>query len=78
MSGADISEILRRALEAKVHQTTPAGHAPPVTSADLLVAIDGYKRGAERRGEDPLRPVSLAGDDLVARRSGSATRKRTA
>jgi ATP-dependent 26S proteasome regulatory subunit len=44
MSGADISEILRRALEAKVHQTTPAGHAPPVTSADLLEAIDGYKR----------------------------------
>jgi ATP-dependent 26S proteasome regulatory subunit len=44
MSGADISEILGRALEAKVHQATQAGSAPPVTSADLLEAIDGYKR----------------------------------
>jgi transitional endoplasmic reticulum ATPase len=44
MSGADISEILRRALEAKVHRAAQAGSAPLVTSADLLEAIDGYKR----------------------------------
>jgi len=44
MSGADISEILRRALEAKVHQTAEGDTAPLVTSADLLEAIDGYKR----------------------------------
>lgn len=44
LSGADISEILRRALEGKVHHTAESGTAPLVTSADLLEAIDGYKR----------------------------------
>jgi len=44
MSGADIKEILRRALEAKVRQTVREGSAPLVTTADLLDAIDGYKR----------------------------------
>jgi ATP-dependent 26S proteasome regulatory subunit len=44
MSGADLSEILRRALEAKVHGTAPDGGAGLVSTADLLDAIDGYKR----------------------------------
>jgi transitional endoplasmic reticulum ATPase len=44
MSGADISEIIRRALEAKVHRAAE-GHQPgPVTTDDLLVSIDAYKR----------------------------------
>ena len=43
MSGADIAVILRRSLEAKVHES--AGGAPPslVTTENLLEAIDGYK-----------------------------------
>src|SRR5881409_3488431 len=43
MSGADISVIVRRALEAKVH-AVGAG-APPslLTTENLLEAIDGYK-----------------------------------
>ena len=44
MSGADISEILRRALEAKVHRAAEGGEASLVTTDDLLVAIDAYKR----------------------------------
>jgi ATP-dependent 26S proteasome regulatory subunit len=44
MSGADISVILRRALEAKVHQDADGLQATPVTTDDLLVAIDEYKR----------------------------------
>jgi ATP-dependent 26S proteasome regulatory subunit len=44
MSGADLSEILRRALEAKVHGTAQDGGAGLVTAVDLLDAIDGYKR----------------------------------
>jgi len=44
MSGADISEILRRALEAKVHRAAEGADPPPVTTEDLLVAIDAYKR----------------------------------
>ncbi len=43
LSGADISEILRRALEAKVHRAAD-GQASLVSTADLLEAIDGYKR----------------------------------
>jgi transitional endoplasmic reticulum ATPase len=44
MSGADISEIIRRALEAKVHRAA-AGAAPgPVSTEDLLDSIDAYKR----------------------------------
>jgi ATP-dependent 26S proteasome regulatory subunit len=42
MSGADISEILRRALEAKVHAGEEV--AGPVTTDDLLTAVDGYRR----------------------------------
>src|SRR5881409_596246 len=43
MSGADISVILRRTLEAKVHAV--AAGAPPslVTTENVLDAIDGYK-----------------------------------
>lgn len=44
MSGADISEILTRALEAKVQQAADGGQAGLVTTADLLDAVDGYKR----------------------------------
>jgi len=44
MSGADISEILRRALEAKVHRSAVEADVPLVATADLLEAIDGYKR----------------------------------
>jgi ATP-dependent 26S proteasome regulatory subunit len=44
MSGADISVILRRALEAKVHRDVEGVAATPVTTENLLVAIDEYKR----------------------------------
>lgn len=44
MSGADISEIIRRALEAKVHRVAQGAEPTPVTTDDLLEAIDGYKR----------------------------------
>jgi ATP-dependent 26S proteasome regulatory subunit len=43
MSGGDISDILRRALEAKVHATD--GSTPPVVSTDdLLLAVETYRR----------------------------------
>jgi ATP-dependent 26S proteasome regulatory subunit len=44
MSGADISEILRRALEVKVQRAADGGPTTLVSTADLLEAIDGYKR----------------------------------
>jgi ATP-dependent 26S proteasome regulatory subunit len=44
MSGADISEIVRRALEVKVHQAAAGQPRAPVTSDDLMLAIDSYKR----------------------------------
>jgi ATP-dependent 26S proteasome regulatory subunit len=44
MSGADISVILRRALAAKVHTAAEGATASPVTTDDLIVAIDDYKR----------------------------------
>jgi proteasome regulatory subunit len=44
MSGADISVIVRRALEVKVrHAAERAGDASHVTTGDLLEAIDSYK-----------------------------------
>jgi ATP-dependent 26S proteasome regulatory subunit len=43
MSGADITEILRRALEEKVHVSAAGGQASAVTTQDLLEAIDRYK-----------------------------------
>src|SRR5262249_33142098 len=44
MSGADITEILRRAVEEKVHQVAEGGGASLVSTQDLLEAIDRYKR----------------------------------
>jgi ATP-dependent 26S proteasome regulatory subunit len=44
MSGADISEIVRRALESKVHKAASGKDVTPVTSEDLLLAVDTYKR----------------------------------
>jgi proteasome regulatory subunit len=43
MSGADISVIVRRALEAKVYRAG-SDEAARVTTSDLLEAIDTYKR----------------------------------
>ena len=44
MSGADITEIIRRALEMKVRQVAEGGTASAVTTEDLLDAVDRYKR----------------------------------
>jgi len=44
MSGADITEILRRALEMKVRLVAEGGTATAVTTDDLLDAVDRYKR----------------------------------
>jgi SpoVK/Ycf46/Vps4 family AAA+-type ATPase len=44
MSGADITEVIRRALETKVRQVAEGGTATDVTTQDLLEAIDRYKR----------------------------------
>jgi SpoVK/Ycf46/Vps4 family AAA+-type ATPase len=44
MSGADISEIIRRALETKVHRAAEGVEPGPVSTEDLLVSIDAYKR----------------------------------
>ncbi len=44
MSGADISEIIRRALEAKVHNSGEGAEPGPVTTEDVLLSIDAYKR----------------------------------
>jgi SpoVK/Ycf46/Vps4 family AAA+-type ATPase len=43
MSGADLPVIVRRALEAKVHQAAAGAPASPVTTENLLDAIDGHK-----------------------------------
>jgi ATP-dependent 26S proteasome regulatory subunit len=44
MSGGDISDILRRALEAKVHASAEGEAPSAVTTDDLLLAIETYKR----------------------------------
>jgi transitional endoplasmic reticulum ATPase len=44
MSGADISEIIRRALETKVHRAAEGVDPGLVSTDDLLVSIDAYKR----------------------------------
>lgn len=44
MSGAEISEIVRRALESKVHKAGAGEDPGPVTAHDLLNEIDGYRR----------------------------------
>jgi transitional endoplasmic reticulum ATPase len=43
MSGADISVIVQRALETKVHAAAAGASVKPVTTEDLLDAVDGYK-----------------------------------
>jgi transitional endoplasmic reticulum ATPase len=47
MSGADISEVLRRALEQKVYAAGEGREAGPVTTHDLLQQIDTYRRVRE-------------------------------
>jgi transitional endoplasmic reticulum ATPase len=43
LSGADIAEIIRRALETKVCEKI-AGHEPgPVTTSDILAQVDSYE-----------------------------------
>ena len=44
MSGADISEIIQRALETKVHRMAEGAEPGAVTTEDLLISIDAYKR----------------------------------
>jgi hypothetical protein len=44
MSGGDISDILRRGLESKVHGSVEGAPATPVTTDDLLAAIETYRR----------------------------------
>lgn len=44
MSGAEISEIVRRALESKVHKAGAGEDPGPVTAHDILNEIDGYRR----------------------------------
>jgi ATP-dependent 26S proteasome regulatory subunit len=43
MSGADLSVIVRRALEVKVRAAAEQPGVPPVSTEDLLDAIDSYK-----------------------------------
>jgi ATP-dependent 26S proteasome regulatory subunit len=43
MSGADLSVIVRRALEVKVRRAAERAGASPLSTEDLLDAIDGYK-----------------------------------
>jgi ATP-dependent 26S proteasome regulatory subunit len=43
MSGADLSVIVRRALEVKVRAAAERPDVPPVSTDDLLDAIDSYK-----------------------------------
>jgi hypothetical protein len=43
MSGADLSVIVRRALEVKVRAAAERPGVPPVSTDDLLDAIDHYK-----------------------------------
>jgi len=44
MSGAEIQEVIRRALETKVHLAGAGEEAGLVTTQDLLQEIDGYRR----------------------------------
>jgi transitional endoplasmic reticulum ATPase len=44
MSGADLSTILRRALASKVHAVAEGAAGSPVTTDDLVVAIEDYRR----------------------------------
>lgn len=44
MSGAEIQEVIRRALESKVHEAGAGREAGLVTTQDLLHEIDSYRR----------------------------------
>ncbi len=44
MSGAEIAEIVRRALESKVHRAAEGEEASPVGTDDMVVAIESHKR----------------------------------
>jgi transitional endoplasmic reticulum ATPase len=44
MSGAEISEVIRRALEQKVQEAGDGRDAGPVTTQDLLQQLDAYRR----------------------------------
>ncbi len=44
MSGADLSVIIRRSLASKVHAVAEGAEASPVTTDDLVIAIDDYRR----------------------------------
>jgi ATP-dependent 26S proteasome regulatory subunit len=44
MSGADIAEIVRRALEAKVHQVAEGKAPTQVSTEDVAQAVDSFKR----------------------------------
>lgn len=44
MSGADIAEVVRRALESKVHRVVAGEEADLVSTPDLLREMDGYRR----------------------------------
>ena len=44
MSGAEIAEVLRRALEQKVHAAGQGRDSGLVTTPDLLQQIDAYRR----------------------------------
>jgi transitional endoplasmic reticulum ATPase len=58
LSGADISEIIQRALEAKVHRAADGGPRPGHQRGPAR--LDRRLQGCARRGrEDPLRPVPL-------------------
>jgi len=44
MTGAEISEVIRRALEQKVQEAGDGRDAGPVTTQDLLQQLDAYRR----------------------------------
>jgi ATP-dependent 26S proteasome regulatory subunit len=44
MSGAEISEVIRRALEQKVQEAGEGRDGGPVTTGDLLQQLDAYRR----------------------------------
>jgi hypothetical protein len=44
MSGAEISEVIRRALEQKVQEAGEGRDAGAVTTQDLLQQLDAYRR----------------------------------
>jgi hypothetical protein len=44
MSGAEIQEVIRRALETKAHRSGAGEQVGVVTTQELLQEIDGYRR----------------------------------